>query len=134
MTNVVIDSSAVVEVLAGRSPEPELRKAVLLHNLNAPELIGIEVLSVLRRLLRHGKISQALADRTVDWIVDAPIAKLPHGALTRRVWELRGSIGAYDAAYVALAEKLDVPLLTCDAKLAKSNGHKAQIEVFRTTT
>ncbi|MCP2238704.1 type II toxin-antitoxin system VapC family toxin [Prauserella halophila] len=54
----------------------------------------------------------------------------PHRGLIPRVWELRHSITPYDAAYVALAEQLDIPLLTTDARLAGSNGHSAEIELY----
>ncbi len=47
-----------------------------------------------------------------------------------RIWELRESTTAYDAAYVTLAEALDAPLLTCDAKLARSHGRRAKIELI----
>jgi len=50
--------------------------------------------------------------------------------LLARVWSLRDSITAYDAAYVVLAEILDCPLITCDAKLARSHGHEARIELI----
>jgi len=53
--------------------------------------------------------------------------------LIERIWELRHTITAYDASYVALAELLDVPLVTCDAKLATSNGHKAEIELYESS-
>ena len=50
--------------------------------------------------------------------------------MIQRIWELRHSITPYDAAYVALAERLRVPPVTCDAKLAGSNGHNARIELY----
>lgn len=59
-----------------------------------------------------------------------PVTRAPHRPLLRRVWELRHSIRPYDAAFVALAERLDVPLVTCDARLAKSNGHTAEVELY----
>jgi predicted nucleic acid-binding protein len=59
-----------------------------------------------------------------------PITETSHLALVSRMWELRHSITAYDAAYVALAEHLDVPLITCDGKLARSHGHNAKIELY----
>ena len=37
---------------------------------------------------------------------------------------------AYDATFVALAEALDVPLVTCDARLAAAPGHHARIELY----
>ena len=58
------------------------------------------------------------------------IKRAEHKDLLERVWTLRDSITAYDAAYVVLAEILDAPLITCDARLARSHGHKARIEVI----
>jgi predicted nucleic acid-binding protein len=54
--------------------------------------------------------------------------------LLERVWELRAAISAYDAAYVALAEQFDVPLITCDQKLAGANGHHATIQLYPLST
>ncbi len=50
--------------------------------------------------------------------------------MAARAWQLRHAITAYDALYVALDERLDIPLVTCDAKLARSNGHTAKIELY----
>jgi predicted nucleic acid-binding protein len=47
--------------------------------------------------------------------------------MTERMWELRHNLTAYDAAFVALAEVLDIPLLTADAKLAAAPDHSADI-------
>ncbi len=58
-----------------------------------------------------------------------PIHRYPHDVLLSRVYELRGNLTAYDAVYVALAEGLEAPLVTRDAKLAQSPGHRAQIEL-----
>jgi predicted nucleic acid-binding protein len=61
---------------------------------------------------------------------DLPIQRWPSaGPLRRRAFQLRDSVSAYDAAYVVLAEALDCPLLTRDARLARSSGHNARIEV-----
>ena len=69
----------------------------------------------------------------MEVLPDAPIVRVPHRPLIERIWELRHTITAYDASYVALAELLDVPLVTCDAKLATSNGHKAEIELYESS-
>jgi predicted nucleic acid-binding protein len=53
-----------------------------------------------------------------------------HDLLMSRIWELRATLTAYDAAYVALAELLDSPLLTCDRKIAGAPGHNANVEVM----
>jgi predicted nucleic acid-binding protein len=58
------------------------------------------------------------------------VVRYPHQDLLQRIWELRASLTAYDGAYVALAEALDAPFLTCDSKLARSHGHRAEIEVL----
>jgi predicted nucleic acid-binding protein len=59
-----------------------------------------------------------------------PLDRYPHDFLLPRVWDLRATLTAYDAVYVALAELLDAPLLTCDRKIASAPGHSANIEVI----
>lgn len=56
--------------------------------------------------------------------------RYPHHQLADRIWELRHKLTAYDAAFVALGEALDVPVITCDARLASASGHSAEIELF----
>ncbi|HWD23638.1 MAG TPA: type II toxin-antitoxin system VapC family toxin [Burkholderiales bacterium] len=61
---------------------------------------------------------------------DLLIERHAHADLLPRIWQLRESVSARDASYIALAEALDAPLVTCDAKLARSHGHSAQIELI----
>jgi predicted nucleic acid-binding protein len=70
------------------------------------------------------RASQAMED-----FADLPLNRYPHVDLLPRIWELRGSLTAYDAAYVSLAEVLDATLLTCDPKLTKFHGHTARIQL-----
>jgi predicted nucleic acid-binding protein len=56
--------------------------------------------------------------------------RYPHDFLISRVWQLRANLTAYDAAYVALSELLDAPLLTCDSGIASASGHHATVEVI----
>lgn len=130
MAAVVIDASAVVEIFIAQEPDPRLRRRVMVDDLAAPEVLDTEVLNVLRRLERAGRLSTQLATRAAERLADAPIVRTTHRPLIRPMWELRNSVTAYDAAYIALAEELGVPLLTCDAKLARSHGHSAKIEFF----
>ena len=130
MAAVVVDASAIVEIFVGRAPDPELRRTALVDDLAAPELIDIEILAALRRLERLGRLRPEQAARAAERIADAPIARATHRPLVHRVWQRRPSITASDAAYVALAEQLQVPLITCDAKLAGSNGHDARIVAY----
>lgn len=74
--------------------------------------------------LSGGALAGALSD-----LGDLRATRYGHQPLRRRVWALRKNLTAYDAAYVALAEFLDAPLLTSDARLARSAGHRARIEL-----
>lgn len=130
MATVVIDASAVVEIFTGRQPDPELRRKAMVNSLTAPEVVDVEVVNVVRRLERAGHLHPDVAARAVARLVEAPIVRATHRPLVRRIWELRHSITAYDAAYIALAEQLGVPLVTCDAKLATAHGHQVEIELY----
>ena len=63
-------------------------------------------------------------------LADMPIRRYPHDILLTRVWDLRHSLTAYDAVYVALAEALDAPLITRDRRLAGAAGHGVEIELL----
>ena len=99
-------------------------------DLHAPHLIDVEFQHGLRRLVLSGAISEDRAsDARLDF-ADLTIVRYPHVSLADRMWELRHNITAYDAAFIALAETLEVPLVTCDARLARAPGHAATVEVF----
>lgn len=108
--------------MAVRALAPEVR-------LHAPHLLDVEVAQALRRLVQLGEIAPARAQQALDDHAALGIDRHSHEDLLPRVWQLRESISAYDAAYVALAEALEAPLLTCDAKLARSHGHRAKVEL-----
>lgn len=76
------------------------------------------------------KISSSRAEQARVLFADTPKIRFPSCGLTQRVWSLRHNLGAYDACFVALAESLDVPLITCDEKQAGASGHRAQVEAF----
>lgn len=128
---IVLDASAAIEALVARDPNVELlRRLDGDDDLRAPHLIDIEISSGLRRLVAARELS---ADRAADALLDLHdlrIVRYPHLPLVDRIWELRDRLTAYDAAYVALAEILGVPLVTCDARLARSRGHDAVIELL----
>jgi predicted nucleic acid-binding protein len=58
------------------------------------------------------------------------ISRYAHTAMLPRIWELRDNVSAYDASYIALAETLEAPLVTRDARLARAPGIRAEVEVY----
>lgn len=101
------------------------------ESLHAPHLIDVEVLQVIRRYERNGDIDAERARHALGDHLDLPIERYPHDVLFSRMWELRGSVTAYDAAYVALAEALDATLLTADQKLARSAPRGVRVEIVQ---
>ncbi|MEK6371506.1 MAG: type II toxin-antitoxin system VapC family toxin [Acidobacteriota bacterium] len=96
--------------------------------LRAPHLIDLEVVHALRGMVMRHRLLPGRAAAAISDFLAVPIERYPHEPLLFRAWELRDNLSAYDASYVALAEFLDVPLLTRDARLARSSGHTARIE------
>lgn len=130
MSAFVFDASAVVELFVGAQPHPQLRSRALTGDNAAPELIDLEGAQTLRRLVHTGQLAKAHGAVAIRQVREAPITRVSHRGLLARVWELRDAITAYDAAYIALAERLEVPLLTCDARLGRANGHRAEVIVY----
>jgi len=129
---IVADASAVLELLL-RADAAERVAARLLdpaETLHAPHLLDVEVVQALRRYAVAGELGPRQADRALADLLDLPVRRHPHTVLIRRAWELRRSISACDAVYVALAEALGAPLVTLDRRLARAHGHRARIEVL----
>ena len=93
-------------------------------------LIDTEVLHALRRMTMNGAISDERAMDARSDFADLTLVRYPHQPLSDRVWALRHNLTAYDATFIALAETLDAPLITCDARLASAPGHTARVELF----
>jgi predicted nucleic acid-binding protein len=128
---IVVDTSAVIGVLAGQPRIARLVDRVINDgDLHAPHLIDVEFQHALRRLVVAGAINDdRAADARMDF-ADLTIVRYPHVSLADRMWELRHNVTAYDAAFLALAEALGAPLVTCDTRLARAPGHAALVEVF----
>ena len=84
---------------------------------------------MIRRYAANGEIDSERGRLLLTDLADFPLRRYPHDFLLPRIWDLRSNLTAYDAAYVALAEALDAPLLTRDRRLAAAGGHRAQIEL-----
>ena len=121
----------MVEALIGREVADELLDAIT-GDLHAPHLLDVEVLSVLRGLLLGGKLDAVVAEEARWDHFAFAINRYEVAPLADRVWHLRHQYTSYDAAYLALAEALDAPLYTCDAKL-DSGGHHAKVHLLHRT-
>jgi predicted nucleic acid-binding protein len=129
---IVLDASAAIDWLLQTAAGVRIEQRIFSHRetLHAPHLIDLEVAQVLRRLVREAAISAHRAEQAVEDLLDLRIVRYPHFVLLPRIWQLRNNLSAYDAAYVALAEKLGARLITCDNRLANASGHHAPVEPF----
>ena len=130
---IVLDASAVVAILVGSGPGAErIREKVEAHDesLHVPHVMDLEVLHVLRRQDLLGTLTRERSSEALTDLGNISFARYPHTPLIGRIWELRENLTAYDAAYVALAEALDAPLITMDTRLAQAPGIRAAVEVY----
>ena len=130
---IVVDASVIVTALADDGPDGDLCRGRLAGQaLAAPHLMDLEVGSVLRRLVRNGRVPERRAHLALTDLTDLPVERAPSLPLLPRCWELRDNLTIYDAAYVALAETLDVRLLTADGRLARATGPRCPVDLVRT--
>ncbi len=127
---LVVDASCLYEVVVGAKRSEPLRRLLSGDSDHAaPQIIDVEVLSVIRRDHRLGRLDPTEARQAVEDLHDWPGQRYGHRALLARAWELRETVRAWDAMYVALAEALDAPLVTADARLAGALGPECVITV-----
>lgn len=132
MTATVIDASVLVAALGIDSPHGHvIRELLRERQLAAPALIDLEVASALRRLSSIGLVSSDRAQQALTDLLDIPINRIMHTPFLARCWELRENLTVYDAAYVAMAEELGVPLLTADARLSRSPGIRCKVDLIK---
>jgi predicted nucleic acid-binding protein len=96
--------------------------------LHAPHSIDLEVANAIRRLWRRGLLVDQDVEDLGGIYPRLKIERHPVGPFLHRIWRLRYNISPYDASYVALAEWLDLPLITRDRALSRAPGHAARIE------
>ena len=131
MIKYVVDASVAVEFLlrtsAGRQLEALFADALLI----APELLDIEVLSVLRRARRQKRLDDQRAELAIFDLASWPVERISHRQLLTDAWALRHNLSAYDACYVAVAQRFDAVLLTADGPLSRAPNLSVPIHTIR---
>jgi predicted nucleic acid-binding protein len=121
---IVVDASVLLEVLLGTSigQRAGARLIELGEELHAPHVLDLEVAHALRRQCAAGTLKATRAAEAIQDLGDFPVMRHAHDFLLPRIWLLRHTVTAYDAAYLALADALDATLVTRDARLVKAAG------------
>lgn len=128
---LVVDASVLVVALADDEADGDAARARLRgERLVAPELVDLEVVSILRRQVGSGEVLPRRAELALADLLEMPLERAQHRGLLLRCWELRDNVTIYDAAYVALAEIFGALLLTGDGHLARASGPRCAIEVL----
>ena len=129
---IVLDASAAIDWLLQTPAGRRIEKRIFSRNesLHSPHLLDLEVVQVLRRLVRESAVSARRVEEAIGDLLDLRVTRYPHFVLLPRIWQLRHNLSAYDASYVALAEELSATLITRDARLASASGHAAKVDVF----
>ena len=127
---LVVDASVMFAALVDRGPIGSWAEELLSSGpLAAPHLMPVETASILRRSASAGNISADVAALAHRDLVTVPIELFPYGLCAARVWELRSTVTAYDARYVALAETLGARLATLDVRLVRATGPRCAFAV-----
>jgi predicted nucleic acid-binding protein len=125
---IVVDASAVAEVLLMRPRANSVGETLAEHTeIHVPEHFHIEVMSALRRRLLHGELSEVGAARALASLAGLRALSYPVRELIAPIWKLRANLSVYDAAYLALAQKLDAGLITLDAALAEAAARDGRL-------
>ncbi len=124
---IAVDANAVVALLVD---DAELGRAsrglYAQHDLVAPDLLPYEVTSVLRKLCQLNVVNERVAEHALHDLGLIRFSTVPYGDIAQRMWELRDNLSAYDAAYVAVAELFEVPLLTFDNRIRRAPGPRCE--------
>jgi predicted nucleic acid-binding protein len=129
---IVVDASVLSVALINTGTDGDTaRERLIGEALAAPEIIDLEVMSVIRGQLLTGALNAWEAELALVDLIDLPLRRVPHRPLLPRGWQLRENLSAYAAAYVALAESLDVELVTADARLTRAAGTRCRFDLIR---
>jgi predicted nucleic acid-binding protein len=133
--NLVVDASMVVAALVDRGADGRWAEPLLASDsLAAPHLLMAEAANILRRSALAGAITADQASLAHADLLDLRVELFPYAPFASRVWELRENVTCYDAWYVAIAEALNAPFATLDARLAKAPGPRCRFMVSESSS
>lgn len=129
---IVLDASAAIDWLLQTPAGQHIEKRIFAQgeSLHCPHLLDLEIVQVLRRLVRESYISAHRAQEAIQDLLDLKITRYPHFVFLPRIWHHRNNFSAYDSAYLALTEELGATLVTRDARFATAIGRAARVELF----
>jgi predicted nucleic acid-binding protein len=128
---IVVDASVLVTALGHDGDEGrQVRERLRGKRVFAPEIVDLEVASYVRRARREGQIGPQRAVQALADLALASIARVSHTPFLSRIWELRDNLTPYDAAYVVLAETMQAPLVTADARMSRAPGIRCEVVVL----
>jgi predicted nucleic acid-binding protein len=126
---IVLDASAAADLLLNIEPQAEaIADRMAGETLHAPHLLDAEVFHVVRNRAGRRVLSEWRARGALEDLRDLRLTRYAMWPFLERMWDLRANLSAFDAAYVALAEALNAPVITTDRRLARTRGHTARIE------
>ena len=131
MSRYVIDASAATEYLLRTALGLKIAGVIEDAALLAPELLDIEVLSVLRRAVLRRQLTEQRALLAIEDLMGWSIDRIPHRPLVRTAWQHRNNVSAYDAFYIAAARLADAALLTADGPLSRAPSLGIAVENIR---
>lgn len=127
---VVLDASAVLELLLRGAGWETVQERALGGAAYAPDLLDVEVLHVLRRLWLRDRLTGPGVERALAVLEDLPLVRVPSAHVLRAAWRYRANLSAYDACYLAVAELVGGRLVTRDRALAGVPGSRVSVDVL----
>ena len=127
MADFVVDASSMVEYLLETSIGMRVAEIIEDAQLIAPEIMDAEVMSTLRGAVLNGRLEPSRAEAVIASLSQAPIERVSHQGLSLLAWRYYQNVSAYDAFYLAVAHINDIPLITCDGRLARASGLNVEV-------
>ena len=129
---IVVDASVLANALGDDGADGRAaRRRLITDDFAAPDLVDVETVAVLRKRWLAGGLTDHRFAAAIDDLEDLELSRYPTLGLMRRAFQLRANVTAYDAAYVALAERLRCKLLTADQRLATAPRLRCEVEFLR---